>query len=120
MASRLLVPATRTLARNILTPSTALRASRSFTTSQRLMEVPVGALPVRRPVGAFRGGLLGFLLGATTSGAGIYYYILEDYKVSNELLTEDIYALQAAVSRIENYVHVLEDKVTVQQQGGKK
>lgn len=35
--------------------------------------------------------LLGFLLGSTLTGAGVYYYILEEYKVSNELLTEDIY-----------------------------
>lgn len=35
--------------------------------------------------------LFGFLLGSTITGAGVYYYVLEEYKVSNELLTEDIY-----------------------------
>ena len=35
--------------------------------------------------------LLGFFLGSTLAGAGVYYYVLEEYKVSNELLTEDIY-----------------------------
>lgn len=35
--------------------------------------------------------LFGFLLGSTAAGAGVYYYILEEYRVSNELLTEDIY-----------------------------
>jgi hypothetical protein len=35
--------------------------------------------------------LFGFLLGATAAGAGMYYYVLEEYRVSNELLTEDIY-----------------------------
>lgn len=35
--------------------------------------------------------LFGFLLGSTVAGAGVYYYVLEEYKVSNELLTEDIY-----------------------------
>jgi hypothetical protein len=35
--------------------------------------------------------LFGFLLGSTLAGAGVYYYILEEYRVSNELLTEDIY-----------------------------
>ena len=35
--------------------------------------------------------LFGFLAGSTLAGAGVYYYILEEYKVSNELLTEDIY-----------------------------
>jgi len=35
--------------------------------------------------------LFGFLLGATTSGAGMYYYVIDEYRVSNQLLTEDIY-----------------------------
>ena len=30
-------------------------------------------------------------MGSTLAGASVYYYILEEYKVSNELLTEDIY-----------------------------
>ncbi|KAF2732781.1 WLM-domain-containing protein [Polyplosphaeria fusca] len=55
--------------------------------------------------------LFGFLFGATTAGAGMYYYVIDEYRVSNELLTEDIYALQAAVQRIETYVRTLEEKV---------
>ncbi|KAL8690357.1 MAG: hypothetical protein Q9218_004180 [Villophora microphyllina] len=55
--------------------------------------------------------MFGFLLGTTLAGAGTYYYILDEYRVSNELLTEDIYALQAAVQRIHNYVNTLEEKV---------
>ena len=55
--------------------------------------------------------LFGFLLGATSAGAGMYYYVIDEYRVSNELLTEDIYALQAAVQRIEGYVRTLEEKV---------
>lgn len=35
--------------------------------------------------------LFGFLFGSSVTGAAVYYYILEEYKVSNELLTEDIY-----------------------------
>ena len=41
--------------------------------------------------------LFGFLLGSTLAGASVYYYILEEYKVSNELLTEDIYVRQSFV-----------------------
>ncbi|ESZ99562.1 hypothetical protein SBOR_0035 [Sclerotinia borealis F-4128] len=68
-------------------------------------------LPVRKPIGAFRGGLTGFLLGSTLAGAGVYYYILEEYKVSNELLTEDIYSLQNSVQRVHTYVQSLEEKL---------
>ena len=35
--------------------------------------------------------LFGFLLGSTLSGAGVYSYVVSEYKTSNELLTEDIY-----------------------------
>lgn len=71
--------------------------------------------------------LFGFLLGSTGAGAAVYYYILEEYRVSNELLTEDIYvrtnseiqnpsltrfqALQAAVQRTESYVRSLEESM---------
>ena len=41
--------------------------------------------------GALCGRLFGFLLGSTLAGASVYYYILEEYKVSNDMLTEDIY-----------------------------
>ncbi|KAL1303295.1 hypothetical protein AAFC00_006701 [Neodothiora populina] len=86
-------------------------SQRSFQTTSRLLETPTAALPVRKPVGAFRGGLLGFLTGSTLAGTVLYYYVIDEYKVSNQLLTEDIYALQSAVHRIEGYVHTLEEKV---------
>lgn len=35
--------------------------------------------------------LFGFLLGATTAAGGMYYYVIDEYRISNELLTEDIY-----------------------------
>jgi len=132
MASRILLPSMRLISSR----SAALRTTRSFQSSSRRL-ADVAPLPVRKPVGAFRGGsvpvhlrypsfqsnvysvsssssfamqlsnpypeashqeltilsnrLFGFLLGSTLAGAGVYYYILEEYKVSNELLTEDIY-----------------------------
>ncbi|KAH0291235.1 hypothetical protein M436DRAFT_56225 [Aureobasidium namibiae CBS 147.97] len=108
MASRALSLPARRLAAALSTPA---MTRRSFQSSARLLEVPVGAMPVRKPVGAFRGGVLGFLSGATISGGALYYYVIDEYRVSNELLTEDIYALQSAVSRIEGYVKSLEEKV---------
>ncbi len=55
--------------------------------------------------------MFGFLFGSTLTGAAVYYYILEEYKISNEMLTEDIYALQAAVQRIHAHVQNLEEKL---------
>merc|ERR1712098_609549 len=77
MASRMLRPAVR-----LSSPSAAL-TTRSFQTSTRRFAEVAAPLPVRKPVGAFRGGLFGFLLGSTLAGAGVYYYVLDEYKVSN-------------------------------------
>ncbi|KAF2629887.1 hypothetical protein BU25DRAFT_408495 [Macroventuria anomochaeta] len=101
MASRVLRPAFRA----------ANNSVRGFQTSAALRQEKPLVAPVRRPVGAFRGGLFGFLLGTATAGAGMYYYVIDEYRVSNQLLTEDIYALQSAVQRIEGYVRTLEEKV---------
>ncbi|KXX74261.1 hypothetical protein MMYC01_208774 [Madurella mycetomatis] len=109
MASRILSYSARTL-------RTGTAPLRTFTTSAaRLDAVAAGAapLPARKPVGALRGGLFGFFLGSTLAGGTIYYYAIQDYKASNELLTEDIYALQNAVERLSKYVGTLEEKMEV-------
>ncbi|KAJ8607199.1 hypothetical protein MRB53_040459 [Persea americana] len=131
MMSRSFISALRNTSASLRNPSTQLtrsvRSARSFQTSARLQETPAAALPIRKPVGAFRGGILGFFMGSALAGAGTYYYVLEEYRISNELLTEDIYvgpsclvssmqltklqALQAAVQRIESYVRSLEDQI---------
>nr|POE48730.1 hypothetical protein CFP56_38826 [Quercus suber] len=107
MAFKLLATVSRPAA-SLLLPRTQVTAQRSFQTSRSLLQNGVIA---RKPVGAFRGTLFGFLLGATLAGSGLYYFVIDEYKVSNELLTEDIYALQSAVQRIETYVKSLEDEV---------
>ncbi|KAI1203085.1 hypothetical protein F5X97DRAFT_318684 [Nemania serpens] len=86
-------------------------AARHFHATSRHLADAASALPVRKPVGAFRGGLFGFLLGSTLAGGGVYGYTLRDYKASNDLLTEDIYALQAACQRLTVYVKTLEEKM---------
>ncbi|KAH7110112.1 hypothetical protein B0J11DRAFT_544654 [Dendryphion nanum] len=112
MASRAFLPGVRAASRVGAWSSRPI--ARGFHTAQPLKAEAVVAptvAPVKKPVGAFRGGLFGFLLGATSAGAGMYYYVIDEYRISNELLTEDIYALQSAVQRIEGYVKTLEEKV---------
>ncbi|KAI2776058.1 hypothetical protein F4815DRAFT_368309 [Daldinia loculata] len=106
MASRVLLG--RLQSASVAAP---MRATRSFHATARTMADATTPLPVRKPVGAFRGGLFGFLLGSTLAGAGIYGYVIREYKASNELLTEDIYALQAACQRLNTYVEQLEEKM---------
>lgn len=35
--------------------------------------------------------LFGFLVGSVAAGASVYYYVLKEYRVANEMLTDDIY-----------------------------
>ncbi|OAA62618.1 hypothetical protein SPI_04158 [Niveomyces insectorum RCEF 264] len=71
--------------------SAAPAATRCFQTSVRRLADAPAPLPARKPVGAFRGGLFGFLLGTTLTSAAVYGYVLQEYKASNDQLTEDIY-----------------------------
>ncbi|CEJ81683.1 hypothetical protein VHEMI01799 [[Torrubiella] hemipterigena] len=75
------------------------------TSARRMADAPLVA---KRPMGAFRGGLFGFLFGSVLAGSSVYTYLLSEYKISNDLLTEDIYTLQASVTRLTNYVKSLE------------
>lgn len=85
-------------------------SSRSFHASARRLNESA-PLPARKPMGAFRGGLFGFLFGSVLAGGAVYSYVLQEYKASNELLTEDIYTLQASVTRLTNHVKILEEKI---------
>ncbi|KAL9476695.1 hypothetical protein ACSS6W_006536 [Trichoderma asperelloides] len=77
----------------------ALTSSRSFHASgQRLNDA--APLPARKPMGAFRGGLFGFLFGSVLAGGAVYSYVLQEYKASNELLTEDIYVRLSNLSAL--------------------
>jgi hypothetical protein len=35
--------------------------------------------------------VFGFLIGTVLAGSGLYYYVVDEYKISNRLLVEDIY-----------------------------
>ncbi|OAQ97417.1 hypothetical protein LLEC1_07422 [Akanthomyces lecanii] len=84
----------------------ALAGRASFhSTARRMADAPLVA---KKPMGAFRGGLFGFLLGCTVAGSSVYTYLVQEYKTSNDLLTEDIYTLQASVTRLSGYVKNLE------------
>lgn len=43
--------------------------------------------------------LFGFLLGVTLAGLSAYYYVIDEYKLANDMLTEDIYVRQLSDSQ---------------------
>lgn len=89
--------------------------ARFLSTTPRLAQAGAAtASPIivkKRGVGGIKGGLYGFLAGCTIAGAAAYFYFLEEYRLANELLTEDVDALRASVLRIEQYVRGVEDKL---------
>ncbi|KAF3480376.1 uncharacterized protein GIQ15_05723 [Arthroderma uncinatum] len=87
MASRMLLTAFRANKPSILSN---VQRSAHFSSSRQLLNATEAVVP-GQGLGAFRGGLLGFFAGSTVAGASIYYYILEEFRMSNEALTGDIY-----------------------------
>ncbi|KAJ5513477.1 hypothetical protein N7463_003029 [Penicillium fimorum] len=83
---------------------------RSFSSSRARWQA-AAPLPSRKPVGAFRGGAFGFLAGSVAAGASVYYYILGEYRLANEMLSDDIAALQKATIKLQSYITELESRV---------
>ncbi|EKV16231.1 zinc finger HIT domain-containing protein 1 [Penicillium digitatum] len=83
---------------------------RSFSSSRAHWESAM-PLPSSKPVGAFRGGVFGFLTGSVAAGASVYYYILSEYRLANEMLSDDISALQKATIKLQSYITELESRV---------
>ncbi|GLI76442.1 hypothetical protein PoHVEF18_004715 [Penicillium ochrochloron] len=119
-----------TVRTKIFLPLRGRAVARSFSVSRPRWEA--APLPARKPVGAFRGGLFGFLTGAVVAGASVYYYVLGDYRISNEMLNDDItwltalplsspafpegwllfmQALQHATIKLQSYITELESRV---------
>lgn len=73
----------------MITSAAIARRALSHPHMVRRVSTPAAGTP-KKPIGAFRGGLFGFLLGSTVSGGAAYYYLMREYKVSNELLAADI------------------------------
>lgn len=90
--------------------------ARPFTTSSpRIANSVSASLPARKPIGTFRGGLFGFLFGTTVTGSVTYFYMLQESKTSGELVMEDLYALNKAITHITDRMTLLEDKVALQE-----
>ncbi|KAM0748100.1 hypothetical protein T439DRAFT_73685 [Meredithblackwellia eburnea MCA 4105] len=63
---------------------------------------PVASL--RRPVGAFRGGLIGFLLGTSIVGAYGYFALLEDYAEASKTLLLSVEELKSSTSQLTSHL----------------
>ncbi|KAG8857324.1 hypothetical protein FRB96_005811 [Tulasnella sp. 330] len=86
---------------------------RSFTASRlALTDAPVivDATTVRpkKPIGGFRGGIFGFLLGFSVASAYASYRLLEEYKIASALLQASVEDLQSSTDKVSTHIRRIE------------
>ncbi|KAJ2803147.1 hypothetical protein H4R21_002142 [Coemansia helicoidea] len=62
----------------------------------------------RRPLGGFRGGVVGFLLGVTSAGAFGFVYLIEEYHKATGLVLSSVEELEKSSSKVREYVKKIE------------
>ncbi|GMK58457.1 hypothetical protein CspeluHIS016_0504890 [Cutaneotrichosporon spelunceum] len=68
----------------------------------------VSEVPVQKPVGGFRGGIFGFLLGFSAATALGVYYLQQDNKIANGLLMASVDELQGSTAKITSHLDRLQ------------
>ncbi|KIM89276.1 hypothetical protein PILCRDRAFT_813208 [Piloderma croceum F 1598] len=94
---------------------TALQ-SRSLSTTRVLREevtataTPnVGTIPVqKKPVGGFRGGIVGFLFGFSLASSFAAYHLLDEYKQASAALQASVEELQISTEKVSAHVRRIE------------
>ncbi|KAJ2866567.1 hypothetical protein GGH94_001459 [Coemansia aciculifera] len=74
------------------------------TTSRLAQEAP----KKKRPIGGFRGGLVGFLLGVTSAGAFGFVYLIEEYQKATSLVLSSVDELEKSSLKVREYVKKIE------------
>ncbi|KAL1408775.1 hypothetical protein Q8F55_005588 [Vanrija albida] len=101
-AARTARPAARLLARRGLSSSAVVREEAASAAGT------VGAVPVQKPVGGFRGGILGFLLGFSAATSLGVYYLQQDTKIAQGLLLASVDELSQGTERITSHLDRLQ------------
>lgn len=70
--------------------------------------VPQPAARIRRPIGAFRGGLIGFLLATTLAGTYGYFTLLTDYTKASEVLLLSVEELKESTTKLTKHINRIE------------
>ncbi|TDL22254.1 hypothetical protein BD410DRAFT_788992 [Rickenella mellea] len=95
---------------------TAAKACRQFSNSRILLaeEAPVAApnlgtvKPPKRPIGGFRGGIVGFLLGFSLASSYAAYHLLDEYKQASAALQASVLELQISTEKVTAHVRRIE------------
>ncbi|KAI0345980.1 hypothetical protein BDW22DRAFT_1353627 [Trametopsis cervina] len=89
--------------RRLLSNSSVLRQEAAATTAN-LGTVP----PPKKPVGAFRGGVTGFLFGFSLASSYAAYYLLDEYKQASAALQASVEELQQSTQKVSAHIRRIE------------
>ncbi|KAJ2351638.1 hypothetical protein IWW50_002651 [Coemansia erecta] len=70
---------------------------------------PAPAPKKKRPVGGFRGGVVGFLLGVTSAGAFGFIYLIDEYHRATSLVLESVAELEQSSLKVKEHVLAIGD-----------
>ncbi|GAA5949483.1 hypothetical protein JCM21900_000235 [Sporobolomyces salmonicolor] len=87
---------------------TPLPRSPSVPEPEPIPEPPAPVERVRRPVGAFRGGLIGFLLGLSAVGSYGYFMLLHDYGEASRTLLDSVAELKRSTDKMTSHLRRIE------------
>ncbi|KAF9527534.1 hypothetical protein CPB83DRAFT_895141 [Crepidotus variabilis] len=95
-------------------PSTRFVQSRSFNASSILREEVVAApsvgtvQPQKKPIGGFRGGIVGFLFGFSLASSFAAYHLLEEYQAASAALQASVDELKVSTEKVSAHVRRIE------------
>ncbi|GJE88266.1 hypothetical protein PsYK624_043490 [Phanerochaete sordida] len=103
-----------TLARSLFRAQPANITRRTLSTSRVLRQEASAAPnlghvpPPKKPVGAFRGGIVGFLFGFSLASSYAAYHLLDEYKQASAALQASVEELQHSTERITTHIRRIE------------
>ncbi|KAL1925019.1 uncharacterized protein VTP21DRAFT_4673 [Calcarisporiella thermophila] len=85
-------------------------ARRGFSSSSVARSEANGGIfgSAKKPVGGFRGGIIGFIFGAALAGGAGYYYLLDEYRTASSLLLHSVEELQSSTNKVREYAKKIE------------
>ncbi|PVU84810.1 hypothetical protein BB559_007384 [Furculomyces boomerangus] len=66
-----------------------------------------------KPIGGFRGGIFGFLLGATVAGSYGFYYLIDQYQKASSLVLSSVDELEKTATDVKDYVRKIDNMETL-------
>ncbi|KAG9013570.1 hypothetical protein FRB90_005859 [Tulasnella sp. 427] len=94
--------------RRHLSSSTRRLQAEATTATPGATVVDAGSVRPKKPIGGFRGGVFGFLLGFSVASAYASYRLLEEYKIASALLQASVEELQASTDKISTHIRRIE------------